>query len=75
MSFQATQSTSHWEKHVLSKVREGQSSAFPTSRLKQSTMPLNLSAWPWSENAPVELIELGVGEETFSVGPAALASP
>lgn len=37
-------------------LEEGQSSASPTSRLKQYTMSLNFSAWPWFENAAVELI-------------------
>ena len=42
-------------------LEEGQSSASPTSRRKQYTMSLNFSAWPWFENATVELIRAGVG--------------
>ena len=42
-------------------LEEGQSSASPTSRQKQYTMSLNFSAWPWFENATVELISAGLG--------------
>ena len=42
-------------------LEEGQSSASPTSRRKQYTMPLNFSVWPWFENATVEQIRAGVG--------------
>ena len=50
-------------------LEEGQSSASPTSRRKQYTMSLNFSAWPWFENATVELnAGRGLGrDQAFSV--------